>query len=322
MASMPDSNTNLNTTSNVHVSSDASNTASVLVGRKRKFNDVGWEFGILIDEKNPDKVQCTLCKKVFSGGVDRLKEHVTNIVGNVVSCRKASKDNQLRKMRSIMNLCVNCKEGTTFLSSKDSFAESSCATHTINLMLEEILYPDDLDMQNFLVNIEFGKYLNKESSFGRPLALKGCEKNDEFYNPAKRIISLTTSSSGSKINWSTCEGIHTKKRNRLDTNRLNNLVYVQFNSRLMDKRKRRTDKNIDILLANDASNVQGWIVDDGDDEVEPGSGLDDGEMRDLEDDFQSDDEAVEENVEFESDDDVVFQLEEYIVEDESLEYQS
>ncbi|KAK2661377.1 hypothetical protein Ddye_007910 [Dipteronia dyeriana] len=46
----------------------------------------------------------------------------------------------------------------------------------------EILYPDDLDIQNLFVNIEFGKYFNKEGSFGRPLALKVCEKNDEFYN--------------------------------------------------------------------------------------------------------------------------------------------
>ncbi|KAK2642123.1 hypothetical protein Ddye_023886 [Dipteronia dyeriana] len=203
----------------------------------------------------------------------------------------------------------------------------------------EILYPDDLEKQNFFVNIEFGKYLGKKGHFGRPLVMKGCEKNDEFYNPvtwwtnygsetpnlqtiAKMILSLTTSSSGCKRNWSTFEGIHTKKRNRLDMNRLNNLVYVQFNSRLMDKRKIMTDNKVDILLANDASNAQGWIVDDGDDEIEPSSGLDDGDMRDLENDFQSDNEAVEENVEFESDDDIVFQLDEYVVEDEALEAQS
>ncbi|KAK3193782.1 hypothetical protein Dsin_025092 [Dipteronia sinensis] len=337
-----------------------------------------------------------------------------------------------RKRRSIMNLCVNCKEGTTFLSSKDSSAEahtgenifkyvlsaieevgpenvvqvvtdnasnnmaaakmlkvkmpsifwSSCATHTINLMLEdigklpkfkntleeaksftifiyahhttlafmrtftrkrdivrpgvtstdwekfkwsksvkgkaayntvlstvfwnEILYPDDLEKQNIFVNIEFGKYLNKEGPFRRPLALKGCEKNDEFYNPvtwwtnygsdtpnlqtiAKRILSLTASSSGCERNWSTFEGIDGQ------------------------------EKKVDILLANDASNAQGWIVDDGDDEVEPGSGLEDGEVRDLKDDFQYDNDVAEENVEFESDDDVVFQLDEYVVEDEALE---
>ena len=32
--------------------------------------------------------------------------------------------------------------------------------------------------------------------------------------------------------------IHTKKRNRLDVNRLNSLVYVQFNARLFDKQKK------------------------------------------------------------------------------------
>ncbi|KAK2648345.1 hypothetical protein Ddye_015834 [Dipteronia dyeriana] len=146
----------------------------------------------------------------------------------------------------------------------------------------EILYPDDPEKQNLFVNIEFGKYLGIEGPFGRPLAMKGCEKNDEFYNPSKQM-------------------------------------YVQFNSRLMDKRKRRTDNKVYILLANDASNAQGWIVDD---EIEPSSGLDDVDMRDLEDDFQSDNEAVEENVEFESDDDIVFQLDEYVVEDEALEAQS
>ncbi|KAL5852337.1 hypothetical protein ACOSQ3_007455 [Xanthoceras sorbifolium] len=53
--------------------------------------------------------------------------------------------------------------------------------------------------------------------------------------------------------------IHTKKRNRLDVDRLNNLVFVQFNSKLMNKRKRLMDKeaNIDVLLASngDACNV-------------------------------------------------------------------
>ncbi|KAK2644933.1 hypothetical protein Ddye_020128 [Dipteronia dyeriana] len=89
--------------------------------------------------------------------------------------------------------------------------------------------------------------------------------------------------------------------------------------RLINKRKRETDKKVDILLANDAINAQGWIVDDGDDEVEPGSGLDDGDVKDLEDDFQSNNSVVEENIEFASDDDVAFQLDEYVVEDEALE---
>ncbi|KAL5851461.1 hypothetical protein ACOSQ3_006579 [Xanthoceras sorbifolium] len=142
---------------------------------------------------------------------------------------------------------------------------------------------------------------------------------------AERILALTTSSSGCERNWSTFEGIHTKKRNRLDVDRLNNLVFVQFNSKLMNKRKRLMDKkaNIDVLLASngDASNAQGWMVDDGDEEVEPGTrltwqlvdeatGADEMTQprrstrvtRDLGEEFESEDEQVEEdNFEFEAD---------------------
>lgn len=54
---------------------------------------------------------------------------------------------------------------------------------------------------------------------------------------------------------------------------MNKLVYVQFNARLMNKKKRRSDK-VDALLANTAHNAQSWIVDGlEDEEVTPGSGL-------------------------------------------------
>ncbi|KAL6129738.1 hypothetical protein ACLB2K_073087 [Fragaria x ananassa] len=95
----------------------------------------------------------------------------------------------------------------------------------------------------------------KDDGFGRALAMMGCKTNDDNYDPvgwwqlygngvpklqkmAKRILSLTTSSSSCERNWSTFEGIHTKKRNRLDTGRLNNLVYVQFNSKIINKKRR------------------------------------------------------------------------------------
>ncbi|CAI9270467.1 unnamed protein product [Lactuca saligna] len=41
-----------------------------------------------------------------------------------------------------------------------------------------------------------------------------------------RILSLTSSLSGCEKNWSTFEAVHMKKRNRLERNRLNNLVYI------------------------------------------------------------------------------------------------
>lgn len=110
-----------------------------------------------------------------------------------------------------------------------------------------------------------------QGSFGRKLAKSACENNDENYNPvslwdfyvnetlnlktmAKRILGLTTSLSGCERNWSSFEGIHTKKRNRLNTTRMNNLVYVQFNARLANKKRRKG--KIETILAGDAIDAQ------------------------------------------------------------------
>jgi len=49
---------------------------------------------------------------------------------------------------------------------------------------------------------------------------------------------------------------------------LNNLVFVQFNPNLMEKNKKRKERQFEVLLATDASEAQEWIVDV--DEVEPG----------------------------------------------------
>ena len=52
---------------------------------------------------------------------------------------------------------------------------------------------------------------------------------------AIRILSQTASSSGCERNWSVFERIHTKKRNRLEHQRLNDLVFVHYNYRLKNR---------------------------------------------------------------------------------------
>ena len=49
------------------------------------------------------------------------------------------------------------------------------------------------------------------------------------------LLSQTTSSSGCERNWSVFERIHTKKRNRLEHQRLNDLVFVHYNLRLKNR---------------------------------------------------------------------------------------
>ncbi|CAD6220557.1 unnamed protein product [Miscanthus lutarioriparius] len=82
---------------------------------------------------------------------------------------------------------------------------------------------------------------------------------------ATRILSLTSSSSGCERNWSGFEGVHTKKRNRLTTACLNKLVYIQFNSKLINKKEKIKSKKIsDVFLSNDTTEAQGFLHENGD----------------------------------------------------------
>ncbi|KAI8535115.1 hypothetical protein RHMOL_Rhmol10G0150200 [Rhododendron molle] len=113
----------------------------------------------------------------------------------------------------------------------------------------EAFFPDDSNGQDEVINRELLKYKNKDGGFGRPLAARGCETKDDSYDPGKYI--------------------HTKKRNRLDATRLNNLVYVQFNAKLINNKR----KGKDVLRSCEATYAQGWIVECGDKEVDPVLGL-------------------------------------------------
>ncbi|CAN6348130.1 unnamed protein product, partial [Urochloa humidicola] len=53
---------------------------------KRNSDDVGWEYGVLVDTSNKDKVKCKLCHKEMRGGIHRLKEHLAHEGKNVKKC--------------------------------------------------------------------------------------------------------------------------------------------------------------------------------------------------------------------------------------------
>ena len=52
-----------------------------------------------------------------------------------------------------------------------------------------------------------------------------------------------------------------KRRNKLDVHRRDDLVYIQFNGRMLDKRKKHSSSR-DVLLGEDASTAQDWICED------------------------------------------------------------
>ncbi|XP_073269118.1 uncharacterized protein [Primulina huaijiensis] len=82
-----------------------------------------------------------------------------------------------------------------------------------------------------------------------------------------KILYLTCSSSGCERNWSVFEHIHSKKRNRLSQQRLNDVVYIKYN-RALRRRYAMRDKIGPISLSEiDDSNE--WLLgklDDSDNE--------------------------------------------------------
>ncbi|XP_066345436.1 uncharacterized protein [Miscanthus floridulus] len=146
----------------------------------------------------------------------------------------------------------------------------------------ETFYYHDEEMQEQAANVELQKFQSREGPFSKKLA-RTFENFD--YNPGKtswwwlygtetpalqkmatRILSLTASSSGCERNWGGFDGVHTKKRNRLTVDRLNKLVYIQFNNRLLNKRAKIKSKKItDVLLSSDTTEAQGFLQENGDD---------------------------------------------------------
>jgi hypothetical protein len=68
---------------------------------KRNSDDVGWEYGVLVDPKNKDKVKCKFCNKVMQGGIYRLKQHVAHDGKNATKCPKSTDEAKDKCQKSI-----------------------------------------------------------------------------------------------------------------------------------------------------------------------------------------------------------------------------
>ncbi|XP_058097770.1 uncharacterized protein LOC131242860 [Magnolia sinica] len=77
-----------------------------------------------------------------------------------------------------------------------------------------------------------------------------------------KILELTCSASGCKRNWSTFKAIHTKKRNRLELKKLNDLVFVQYNQKLREQFQSRKEKPgfFDPICLDELDADNKWLV--------------------------------------------------------------
>ncbi|KAL6514191.1 hypothetical protein OROHE_019178 [Orobanche hederae] len=85
------------------------------------------------------------------------------------------------------------------------------------------------------------------------------EECKELQELAIRVLSLTCSAMGCERNWSIFDLVHSKRRNRLEQQRLNALVFVKYNIQLELRQRKRGD-NYDPICLSDMESGDEWIT--------------------------------------------------------------
>ncbi|XP_060182451.1 uncharacterized protein LOC132612134 [Lycium barbarum] len=104
------------------------------------------------------------------------------------------------------------------------------------------------------ITSEIPLYTKAEQQFGLPIA----KRSRTTRSLAIRILGLMASAAGCERNWSVFEHIHTKKRNRLEHQRLNDLVYVKYNRALKARYDLRSV--IDPISLDNIDHSNEWLV--------------------------------------------------------------
>ncbi|XP_020961369.1 uncharacterized protein LOC107647674 [Arachis ipaensis] len=151
-------------------------------------------------------------------------------------------DSQLKKNLHAASYWLN----PAFRFNAAEFEKHKQTTYGLLDVIEKYSY-DDSELNTKLTS-EKRIYSNAEDDFGRQSALRerSTVMPDQWWESygtgapnlqklAIRVLSQTCSSSGCERNWSIFEHIHTKKRNRLEHQKLNDLVFVHYNWRLQQR---------------------------------------------------------------------------------------
>ena len=79
---------------------------------------------------------------------------------------------------------------------------------------------------------------------------------------ATKILGLTCSASACERNWSTFNQVHTKRRNRLTTSKMNSLVYIMYNKKLKRKfvSKKKLGQGDDPLIVDELPSDDEWLA--------------------------------------------------------------
>ncbi|XP_028803194.1 uncharacterized protein LOC114758322 [Neltuma alba] len=199
---------------------------------------------------------------------DRAKEEIAN--------NFEKKESRYKKIWKIIDTRWNLQlhrplhAAAYFLNPKFHYDEKFNADQEVYFGLYETIEKMISDRKTrFLVDQQLEAFKSAKGLFGRSMAIdtrnkKQCYGGEgkELQKVAMRILSLTCSATGCERNWSTFDQVHTKRRNRLEQQRLNALVFVKYNLQLEMRQKIREEKRetYDPICLSDIEFDDEWIT--------------------------------------------------------------
>lgn len=311
----------------------------------RQKTDIAWKHCYEVPQLNgkTKAIKCAYCDQVIcGGGINRMKQHLAGVQGNVKHCKKVPEHVRFEIAGSLIEIAQNKRRSSTQLESDDvqeipnpkdnvgdsnkrkktktigsymkasSGIDSSQPSIQVKLQSKERWHETDMAFALWMydacipinaVNSPFYEAaisriatmghgytgpsyhalrvpLLKEAKIQVQLTIdslrsKWIQNGPNLQRLAIKILSQTSSSSGCERNWSVFERIHTKKRNRLEHQRLNDLVFVHYNLRLQ-KRGKEKKRQYDPIDYECIDKVDFWVV-----EAEPNGELDYNELEEM-----------------------------------------
>ncbi|XP_016164920.1 uncharacterized protein LOC107607485 [Arachis ipaensis] len=208
-------------------------------------------------------------------GMQRAKKAIKTIFRN----RKAAYTpyTSILKMRWDKHLKRDLHAAAYFLNPGIFYSEGFVEKANVLRSLLDLLDVETLCDDSVAAMQEIQLYRDCKESFGRESAKRAASrlKLGEWWRlhggsapnlqkMAIRLLHQTSSSSGCERNWSLFEQIHSKRRNRLEHQRLSDIVYVTYNLRLQS-RLHRKKRNYDPIDIQSIDTVDFWVMADEDD---------------------------------------------------------
>ncbi|XWS46486.1 hypothetical protein CRYUN_Cryun14cG0071600 [Craigia yunnanensis] len=174
--------------------------------RSLGYVDPGWEHCVAQDDKKK-RVKCNYCEKIISGGINRFKQHLARIAGEVAYCEKAPEEVYLKIKENMKwhrtgrrHRKPDTKEISTFYLHSDNEDEGGEEDGYLQCISKDMLAIDDKVSDSDITNNVRGRSPGSSGNGAEPL-LKRSRLDSVFLKSLKSQTSVHYKQTRAKIGF-------------------------------------------------------------------------------------------------------------------------